>query len=415
MSGEGEGEAAKSGLARSVSAPMLTLYGLGTMLGAGIYVVIGEIIGAAGHWAPLSFAAAALVAALTGASFAELAGRLPSSGGPVAWSEKAFDQRWLSVALGWAIVATGVVSAATITTGFVGYANLFIDLSKWWLAPLLLGTLTLVAAIGVKQSAWFMALTTAVGVAGLLLVLWEAGPNIPEWPDLVGGGASAPASSGIVAGVLMGGFLAFYAFIGFEDLAHLGEEVRDVRRSMPIAIFVTIGVSLLFYVAVAAAAVTTLAPAALAESKAPLVDVVRESGRSGTLLGALSLAIIANGALAQIVMASRAIHDLGKRRGGAPERLARVSERTHTPLLATLAVGAVTLALALLFSTKALASGTSAIMLVNFAVANAALIVLKRRCPPPENAFEAPAWIPWAGAATCLLLVAGQFLLGGGE
>jgi APA family basic amino acid/polyamine antiporter len=109
----------QGGLKRSLSPPLLILVALGTTLGAGIYVVIGEIIGSAGYWTPISFLAACVVALFSGASFAELAGRNPSAGGPVAWADDAFGKHWLSVAVGWGIIAVGIASAATISTGFV--------------------------------------------------------------------------------------------------------------------------------------------------------------------------------------------------------------------------------------------------------------------------------------------------------
>lgn len=401
------------GLARAMSPGLLILYALGTTLGAGIFVVIGEIIGVAGVWAPVSFALASLVAGLTGASFAELAGRCPSSGGPVAWADEAFGQGWLPIAIGWGVIAAGVVSAATIATGFVSYAGFFVDFSKWWVLPALIGGLTLVAAIGIKQSAWFMAAMTTSGLIGLAIVLAFTAPNIPAWPQLVAGGGDPVGSGGILSGLLLGGFLAFYAFIGFEDIAHLGEEVKDVKSSIPRAIFITLAVSLVLYVSVAMAAVTTLPVAVLSEARAPLIEMLGNAPTIVAVVAVLSLVTIADGLLAQLIMASRTIFDLDERRHGAPEAISKVSDRTHTPVLATLLCGGAILVLALFFPTGTLASGTSAIVLAVFATANVALIVLKRRYETPEGVFSAPAWVPYAGVATCIGLLATQVITGG--
>ena len=406
-------ERSSGGLARSISAPLLLLYALGTTIGAGIYVVIGEIIGAAGAWAPLSFAIAALVAGLTGTTFAELSGRLPSSGGPVAWTDKAFGMRWLAVAIGWAIIATGIASAATIATGFMAYASVFVEWSPYWVLPVLVGVPTLVAAAGIKQSAWFMALVTSAGLVGLAIVLWNAGGNIPQWPA-VASGDGGPGRVALAGGVLLGGFLAFYAFIGFEDLAHLGEEARDAKRSVPRAIFFTLGVSLCLYLLVSMAALATLPVERLAESRAPLVDVVRATGWGAGIVAVLSLTTIADGLLAQLVMVTRTIHDLGKRRGGAPKILAAVSNRTGTPMLATFLCGGTILALALTFPTRTLAAATSAIILAIFAASNIALILLKRRSAAPRGAFAAWRWVPYAGAASSAALMIGHVAIGEG-
>lgn len=398
-----------SGLARTVSPGLLILYALGTTLGAGIYVLIGEIIGAAGAWAPLSFVLASLVAALTGASFAELTGRVPSSGGPVAWSAEAFGEGWLPIAIGWGIVASGVVSAATVATGFVSYAGVFIDWSKWWILPILVGVPTFVASVGIKQSAWFMAAMTLAGMVGLLIILTMTAGNIPDWPQVVQHETKPFGSGAMLSGILLGGFMAFYAFIGFEDIAHLAEEVKDVERSIPRAIFVTLIISLTLYISVALAAITTLPIAELAESQTPLVDMLGDAGIVVSVVVVLSLITIADGLLAQIIMASRTIHDLGERRKGAPAAISKLSSRTQTPVTATVLCGSAVLTLALLFPTGKLASITSGIVLTVFATANVALIVLKRRNKTPEHAFCAPVWVPYAGSISCLGLLLAQF------
>lgn len=406
----------RDGLARTVSPSLIIVFGLGTTLGAGIYVLIGEIIGVAGYWTPLAFLASSLVAGLTGASFAELSRRCPSSGGPVAWVFEAFGSRGLAVAIGWGVIAAGIVSAATVATGFVAYAGVFVDWSKWAILPVLIGVPTLIAIAGVKQSAWFMGLTTAAGIAGLAIVLWQAGGNALDWPALVAGSSGSAAlpgaTGGVLWGVLSGAFLAFYAFIGFEDIVHLGEEARDAETAIPRAIFVTLGIALVFYVAIAATAVATITPGQLAASPTPLVAVVEATGMNGAALAILSLVTIADGLLAQTIMASRTIYDLGKRRGGAPAGLARLSRRTRTPVVATLFCSAIILVLALFFPTKTLASGTSLIVLAVFAIANLALIMLKRRGDPPGRGFRAPVWIPYLGAASCALLACAALLTG---
>lgn len=409
-----EAEDSSPQLSRSISPALLTLYGLGTVLGAGIYVVVGEIIGRAGVLAPLSFVFAAAAAGLTAFSYAELSARVPKSGGSAAYAAEAFQSRWLTIAVGWGVVATGLVSAATIMTGFAGYLSVFVTLSNWVVIPAAVATLTLIAAVGIKQSTWFMGATTAAGVGGLFLVLFTAGSNLAEYPAALEAGLRM--DGGIVPGVLLGGFLAFYAYIGFEDLVTLAEEARDVERALPAAIFIVLGVTLVLYVIVAATAVSTIDASRLADSDAPLVDVVREEGRSGDLLGALSLAIIINGALAQIVMAARVVHDLGERRDGAPDFLSRLNPRTNTPLAATLGAGMIVAALALFFPTERLASWTSYIILTVFAVVNGALINIKRqRIKPPEGARTYPASLPIAGLLVSLLLIVGETTLGGGH
>jgi amino acid transporter len=181
------------------------------------------------------------------------------------------------------------------------------------------------------------------------------------------------------------------------------------------AIFAALFIPLALYMVVSAAAISTLDMEALDNSTAPLVDIVEKEGRSGLFLTAVSLLIIVNGALAQIVMASRVIHDLGVRRGGAPAWLSEVNDKTDTPVLATLLSGAVVTVLALFLPTEQLAGITSYIILVVFFAANAALLAVKRRGTEAGSGVRTyPAIIPILGMIACAGLFGAQLLLGGG-
>ncbi|MEO1169528.1 MAG: amino acid permease [Pseudomonadota bacterium] len=398
-------------LARVVSPNMLAIYSLATILGAGIYVVIGEIAGEAGLLAPFAFLLAAIAAGFTALSYAELGARYPQSGGSAVYVDTAFNRRWLTLIAGWAVIATGLVSAATIATGFAGYLTAFATIPKEISIPLLIVALTTIAAIGIRESVWFMLLCTGAGILGLLIVIAVAGSNIADYPALAAEGFSA--GGGWALGVLLGSFLAFYAFIGFEDLVTLGEEVEDVERALPRAIIFALGVSLFFYVVIAVVAVSTLAPAALDATGAPLVEVMRASGYDGSFLALLGLLVIVDGALAQIVMAARVVHDLGTRRGGAPQWLARVNVRTRTPVLATVLAGATILALALFFPTGTLAGATSFITLCVFVAVNAALLRLKLTGEATGKGIVSyPAAVPLAGLLFSLALIGGQLAFG---
>ncbi|WP_372592022.1 APC family permease [Guyparkeria sp.] len=391
-------------LRREVGPVLLTLYGLGTILGAGIYVVIGEVAGAAGLLTPFAFVLAALVASITALSFSELTARIPEAGGPIDYSRQAFGRPWLSSAVGWALAVTGMVSGATILTGFERYASLFIDVPAW--VTIVTVTLALggIAVAGMRESAWFMAITTLLGMGGLVYVVWLAAPDMADAPVTLAATLSG-FETGMLAGLFLGAFLAFYSFIGFEDMANLAEEVHDVKRNLPRAIIAAVLISLVVYGSVALAATSVLSPDELALAHAPLVAVVEAKGHPGVPLGLISLFIIVNGALGQIIMATRLIMDMGRDRAGAPAILGRVNPITHTPVIATVAVTTVVLLLTLFLPLKTLANVTSAIMLAIFVVVNASLIVLKCR-GQPEDVPNVPRWIPWLG----LLLSAGALV-----
>ena len=212
-------------LKRTLSLAQITFYGLGTILGAGIYVLVGKVAGTAGLYAPLAFVVAALLAGLTGLSYAELAARHPKSAGEAVYVQDGFRWRPLSMLVGFLIILTGIVSAATIANGFVGYLHVFIDVPDWLAITLLVLALGALAAWGIAESVMAATAITLVEVGGLLLVLAVAGGSFADLParlpELI-----PPFEVPVWQGILLGAFLAFYAFIGFEDMANVAEEVR---------------------------------------------------------------------------------------------------------------------------------------------------------------------------------------------
>ncbi|HKJ76114.1 MAG TPA: amino acid permease [Gammaproteobacteria bacterium] len=393
-------------LRRSLSLPLLTLYGLGTIVGAGIYVLSGKVAGMAGMAAPVAFLVASVLAAFSAFSYAELAARFPVSAGEAAYSMRAFGREGLATAVGLAIALVGLVSAGTMARGFVGYLQVF------WAVPdpvaitgflLLLGA---VAAWGISQSAWLAAGATVVEVAGLVLVLWAGGDALgtlpARWPELI-----PELEIGLWVGVLSGAFIAFYAFIGFEDIVKVAEEVRDPARNLAWAILLALGISTLFYVAVSTVSVLAVPPDELGASEAPLALVYeRASGLPSHLISAIGIAAVINGALVQLIMASRMLYGMA-REGWLPRWFAAVHPATRTPLRATALVLAVVLALALAFPLVRLAEATSFINLLVFCVVNLSLWVLKGRAPRPEGVRVFPRWVPLVG-----FLASAGFLVG---
>lgn len=401
----------ETSLKPTLSRWMLAVYGIGTILGAGIYVVVGKVAGEAGALAPLSFLAAAIAAGFTGLSYAELSARIPESGGSAAFIARGFNRRWLTAVAGWALIATGLVSAATIVTGFVGYLAVFVPVSPTAAIPLVAAALTLVASIGVRQAAWFMVLTTALEIGGLFLVIGFLGGELVHFPQSFAAALDNAPAWPLAGSVMAGALLSFYAFIGFEDLATLSEEAKDGTRAIPFAIISSLAGALALYLLVSAIAVSAVPPRVLEQSAAPLSDILAAHDGPSDLLALIGLVTILNGALAQIVMAARVIHDLGSRRGAAPRWLARIHPRTATPVLATVLGGATVAGLAMAFPTEQLAAGTSMLMLLIFTAACGALLAIKaRKEPVPAGVRTYPAIVPALGCATCLVLACAQFL-----
>ena len=387
---------AEPGLARRVGPGLLTIYGVGVMVGAGIYVLVGHVAGSAGVWAPLAFLIAGLVALPSALTFAEMSTRMPEAAGEVAYVERGFG--WsLAIATGLAVVVTGTVSAAAVLRGGVGYLTSVVPIDPT-LAILGLGlVLTVVAILGVVESLVVIALLTLAEVSGLIAVIWAgfAAEPAAQW----GAGGAIPW-----AGVLGAVTLCIFAFIGFEDMVNMAEEVHRPSRTMPIAIIGALSLTALLYAGVSFAAVRSTSVEALATSEQPLALVWETAtGRPAVFLTAIAVAAALNGVLAQIVMAARVLLGLG-RRAAALAVFAHAHPRFHTPARATALVGiAVTLA-AYGLAVATLAEAAASVLLVIFCLVNGAAIRIKARAP--EAPFTVPAIVPWAGLLFSLAALA---------
>jgi amino acid transporter len=391
-------------LNRSLSLPLLTFYGLGTIVGAGIYVLIGAVAGKAGMYAPISFMLAAIIAGFTAFSYAELSSRLPRSAGEAVYIAEAFRRRWLSQLTGWSVVCIGIISSATIAKGFVGYLLVFISIPDWLAVTGLVLGLGLIAAWGIRESVWLATLITLIEIGGLCYVVLmntDALLSLPaRWPELL------PSVDGLVwSGILVGAFLAFYAFIGFEDMVNVAEEVRDAPRTLPRSIILVLVISSGLYLLVALVAVLALPIERLAASDAPLAALLESSGEGHSrLISLISIVAVVNGAMIQIIMASRVLYGMGSTQL-APAVLATIHPRTRTPLFATALVTLLILILALWLPLTTLAQITSMVTLMVFAGVNLALIALKNRGEPSSAFINTPTWSPCVGAGLCLLFL----------
>jgi len=389
---------------------MLTLYGLGTIIGAGIFVLIGEVAGIAGIYTPVAFFVASIIAGFTAFSYAELSSRFPKCAGEVVYLQEAFHLRSISIATGCAIITTGIVSAATIANGSVGYLQQFIDLPPWLIIILLISCLTLLACWGISESVGLAAVTTSIAIIGLIAVVWFNMNHLSTLPDRLPE-LLPPLKMEIWTAIALGAFIAFYAFIGFEDMINIAEEVKDPHRNMPLGIILALIISTLLYVGIALVAVLALPVGELANSKAPLSTLIEERQHGLRLIiAAVSVIAIADGALVQIIKSSRILYGMS-RQGMLPPLFSQLHPKRRIPLFATLTVATSILLIALTFPLLTLAKLTSFITLIVFAAINLALCWLKV-CPDtkPAEGINIPLWIPIFGFFLCLFFVVIQLL-----
>lgn len=393
-------------LKRTLGFWALTLYGLGIIIGAGIYVLVGEVAGRAGMTAPLAFLAAGVVAGLTGLSYAELVARHPEAAGATAFVSEAFGIRALSWLAGVALIFVAIVAAASIAKGAAGYLQQYLDAPRWLGGAAVVLIFTAIAGIGVTESVRVAVIMTVIEIGGLVLIVVMASPALEALPARVG--ELIPSEIAGWGGVFAGMFVAFFAFIGFDSLANMAEETENVSRTLPRAILAAVGLSALLYGIVALVSVFSLPPGELMNHKAPLVAVLAQTGFPYSRhFAAVALIATANGVMIEIVLVARLAYGMA-RRGLLPPWFSVVNPRTRTPLRATLVGGGLVLILVAVVPFSALVSATSTVTLGVFALVNLSLARLHMKNPRPDIAIRAPRWVPPLGALTCLALIAAQ-------
>ncbi len=399
-------ESPKTELRRRLTLVPLALYGLGTTIGAGIYALVGEMAATAGMQMPIAFLVAAVLAGLTGLSFAELSARYPLAAGEAVYVREGFNVPALALAVGLLAVAAGTVSAAGIVNGFVGYVQSLIEVHRAIAIVGLVLVLAGFAAWGIGESVAAAAVITVIELGGLVLVIAFGGVHLADFPARAA--EFLPTwDAGVWGGIFAGTFLAFYAFIGFEDIVNVAEETKDATRTVPRAILLTLAVTAVAYILISVVAVLAVPLAELSGHGAPLKLIFAQAtGGSGALIGIIGILAMVNGALIQLIKSARVLYGLA-RQGVLPAWLGSVNAVTRTPLKATALVASCILVLALWFRLAGLAEATSVITLVIFSLVNLALLRIKRRDPAPDGIPIMPKWIPVAG-----FVVSFGFLIG---
>ena len=402
MTGPGPPEAGAPALRRVLTFWALVLYGLGVIVGAGIYVAIGAVIGRAGAAAPVAFLLAGIAAGCTGLCYAELAGRYPEAAGGVAYVTHGFGSRRLALFTGAAITVAVAVGAASIARGAVDYLAVLLPLPAPLLTGLLVAAFTAIAIAGVRESVGLAAVMAVIEIAGLLAAT-AAGLLAAPRLHLAG---LVPTDLAGWQGALAGAFIAFFAFIGFETLANLAEETRDPRRTVPRGIVGAVALSMVLYVAVASAVVL-----AGRREETPLLGLF--AGTHATIFAFVGAVAVGNGVLVQIVMLARLFYGMG-RGGQLPALFGLVHPRTQTPVAATLLAGAIVLTTAVAIPFGHLLVLTNAVTLGVFVLVDLALWRAKRREPAPPDGFTVPGWVPPLAALLAVALLLAEALVQAG-
>ena len=383
--GPGASEAAVPALSRELGLFEVTVYGVGLILGAGIYAILGEATAVAGEAIPLAFLSAAVVAGFTGLSYAELASRFPQGEGDYVYVRQSFGSKRLAELVAVLRVFVGAVSAAAVALAFAGYLDAFLTLPTVLPALALVVVCSAVNFWGIELSAKLNVAFTAAEVAGLALIIWYGRAS---WGSV----AVFDAPTG-VGGVVAATFLVFFAYLGCGSIVNVAEETRDPTRTVPRAILLSIVITTVLYVLVAFAAVGLVDWQRLGGSGSPLALVAGAGGGpvAASVVGAIALTSTANTVLILLVSTSRLLYGVSKTEYRSfPTAFSRVHSGRRTPYLAIALVGILTVPFVLLGDLGQVAALANAALLVVFVLVNAALLKLRYDRPADREGFTAP-------------------------
>lgn len=398
-----------SKLKQGITGPLLYLFIVGDVLGAGIYALMGTLSAEVGGalWAPLILAL--LLALLTAGSYAELVTKYPKAGGAAIFAERAFKVPLISFLVGYCMLAAGVVSAAGLALAFSGeYLQTFLPVPPIVGAMVFLVVVAALNARGIRESVGSNVVMTIIELSGLVLVVVAVGFMLGGGGGDVGRLGEFREGVSPAIAVLGAAIIAFYSFVGFETSANVAEEVRDPSRVYPRALFGALLTAGVVYLLVGVASSIALPPGDLADSTGPLLDVVAATGVAvpDWLFALIALIAVANGALLTMIMSSRVTYGMAEQ-GLLPGVLARVLPGRRTPWVAIVATTVIAMLLTLVGDLATLASTVVLLLLVVFIAVNVAVLVL-RRDRVEHRHFRVWTPIPVLGIASCILLLTQQ-------
>lgn len=359
------------GLKRALTLPLLVFYGVGVTVGAGIFTLISEITKLAGDHTYFSFILAGIIAAFTSGSYALLANAFPRAAGEAIFVKNGFGVRAGHV-VGYAVVAVAITTTAVISLGVAGYIQNLTGIPEPLSVLVILIIIAGIAAMGVRESIIVAAIITLIEVGTLLAIIFVGLPFAIDSPRIEAV-LSWPSNLTEWSAILSGSFLAFFAFIGFEDIENLAEETHQPQKAIPIAIFLTLIISVAIYALIAIIAASWPDRAMLIASHAPLADLFKQaSGYDGAIISIMATIAMTNGILVQIIMASRVLYGMANE-NMAPIWFRGLHYRRQTPDRATIVVTVISAALALSFPIVQIAEFTSLVVLCIFAAVNLSL------------------------------------------
>ena len=374
-----------SELKRHMGLFQLTMYGVGLILGAGIYVLIGEAAGFAGDAVWIAMILGSIVALFAGFSYAELSSVFPKAAAEYVFIKNAFKNNFFAFLIGWLTAVTSIITAATVALGFGGYFAEFVDIPIIISAMGLLVILSIVNFIGIRESAWTNTIFTIIEASGLILII-VIGFTFSS-PEPVNYTESPSGFTGIVLAFV----LIFFAFIGFEDMANVAEEVKKPKKTLPRAIILSVIIAGILYILVSLAVVRVVNWEELSNSAAPIALVAQRGlgSEAHILLSAIALFAITNTVLITLIAGSRIFYGMAKEKV-FPSILEKIHFKTKTPWIAIIVIMITSIAFTFVGDIVIVANITVFAIVITFAAINLAVIVLRYTEPDIERKFKVP-------------------------
>ena len=398
-------QSSSAGLRRVVSRRMLFFFILGDILGGGIYALVGAVAGEVGGAIWLSFLVALLLAALTAGSYAELVTKYPKAGGAALYVQRASGSRLLAFLVAFTVMASGVTSASALARAFGGdYLAEFVAVPVAVAALAFIAVVALVNFVGILLSVRLNVVLTVVELAGLALVVAIGAAALADGIGDTGRAFEFKQGAAPALAVLAGAALAFYALIGFEDSVNIAEETTHPERSYPRALFAGLAAAGTIYVLVTLIASMAVPTDRLESSSGALLEVVQVGPLAipTKVFSAIGLMALANGALINMIMASRLLYGMASE-NVMPSPLGRLSGR-GTPTVAIAFTTLIAAGLILTGDLSALADTTVLLLLGVFVAVNVSALLLRDDRVAHDH-FEVPLVIPPLGIAACLLVM----------
>lgn len=392
-----------AGLKRELGLFEVTLSGVGIILGAGIYALIGKAAGLAGNSVWISFAIAALIAVFSGLSYAELSSIFPKASAEYEYTSQAFGLRPAMI-IGWLIIFSGVTGSAAVALGFGGYFSALFGVSVLSSALVLIVLLSIILFYGIKTSAWLAIAFTLIEMAGLIIIIYIGIPHLGSVDYL-----EMPHS---FKGIFEAAALIFFAYMGFEEMVKLSEETKNPEKTIPRALIIALIITIVLYMLVAVSAVSVMGWEGLSESDAPFADIAFAAmGEDAfVVISVIALFATANTVLLMMLAASRMIYGMACS-FSLPRTLAKVHPARKTPWVAILMITILSMVLVFTRDIAFVANINNFILFLTFAVINSALIYLRYKEPQLPRPFKVPFSIgrlpllPLMGILTCAFLM----------